>query len=102
MCKDECAIAENETVEAFNDHFVTVGANFSNKINEDNSRYLSEFMQDRGVNMHSTWECINYEETLLLIEGIDVGKNSNIANLQTKFLKECLLCVPEKLMRLLV
>lgn len=99
LCINDVLLPLSDTAEVFNDHFLTVGPNLANKITLNNDNYLSKFKTVNSVNM-AEWELVNYEEIQLLIEGIDVGKNSNINKLQTKYLKECLLCVPDKLMRL--
>lgn len=38
------------------------------------------------------WEPNNYEEINILIDNIDLNKNSNIPLIQVKFLKDCLSC----------
>lgn len=75
-------------------YFVVIGPSLANKINVDNSSSLKSFTCDSPYKMHD-WKPVDRAEKLLLFDGIDLGKKSNIEYLQTRFLKDCFNIVPE-------
>lgn len=47
-----------------------------------------------------SWEPVNFEEVINLVEGIELDKSSNVELIQTRFLKDCLRCQPDRVMNL--
>lgn len=82
-----------------NDFFISVGEDLASKITIDNQSYKNSMEVEPLLTME-TWDRVSKAETLLLVQGLDIQKNSNIEQLNIILLKDCLLSSIDKLTQL--
>lgn len=92
---DRTTIEGAEVCEYINDIFISIGPNLSSMIKTNNEDYVRKISIEPEITLE-TWGTTTDNEVLLLILGLDVHKNSNIDGISSYLLKECMICVAEK------
>lgn len=96
---NEELIEGNNVCEFMNDYFMAIGRDLARIITIDNSTYVNQ-IQDEPIISMEYWDRVSEAETLLLVQDLDVNKNSNIDELNSTLLKDCLLSAIDKLTHL--
>lgn len=92
-------IEGNDVSDYMNNYFISIGKDLANKINLDNSAYIDMIGTEPVITLEN-WDTVSEAETLLLVQGIDIHKSSNIDELNSLLLKDCLLSSIDKLTHL--
>lgn len=85
-----------EMTNYLNDYFVSIGKSLADKCTYDNNCYLNQCKLPKSQDVLTEWTEVSEAEVEILIENMDVSKNSNIDNINAFLLKECLLCSVNK------
>lgn len=88
-----------EVCKFINDFFISVGADLSSRIQTNNQDYVLRASNEPEVTMMD-WGTISDNEVLLLILSLETHKNSNIDDISSYLLKECLICAVEEVIEL--
>lgn len=88
--KDE-EIESTETANFINKFFTLIGPNLSKKINTDNTNYISSCKNLKGENIMTEWIKIQDIEVIEIVKQLNIHKGSNIRDINSKLLKDCLM-----------
>lgn len=75
-----------------NNFFASVGSTLATKINTDNSEYIHGIEHKDPNSLLISWRPTDISELSHIIDGIDLSKNSQTKDINTKLLKDCLDC----------
>lgn len=86
----------NLTADHMNNYFATIGAQLAIKITSTNAQYLDLIANKAIQSLLISWRPTNLEEVSNLIDTIDTHKSSQVKDVNSKLLKDCLLCTTEQ------
>lgn len=84
-------IEEDKISTYINQFFVNIGPTLASKITTDNRAYLDSLGQCVPDKTLSNWIPIEEEELEKIVKELDVNKNSNIDDISTSLLRDCIL-----------
>lgn len=95
-------VSLTDTADFMNEYFSTIGSKLAKAISYDNGPYLDTLYAETSQqnNILISWRPTNLEEICNLIDTIDIHKSSMIDRINTKLLKDCLLCTAERIVLL--
>lgn len=95
--EDGTLIKESETADFINEFFTSIGPKLSKKITFPNNLYIETCKMRSTLSVMHEWDAITESEVELLVKDLVIHRGSNITELSSKLLKECLLCTVSEL-----